>query len=92
MKFYLSESLLCVLQTSGISEREISQCFQNREGAFLCASYSEMDVVIESAWFVSYTNKLRKMKVVFSYDGQQVSIISACEADDVTCRIYSSKC
>lgn len=91
MKFQVIPALNCALEASGISERDITQCFQNRDGGFLLASSFDSIEHIESAWFVSTTNKLRKIKIVFSFDGKLVSVLSASEADDLACRIYSSE-
>ncbi len=48
-----------------VSEQEIRECFRNRTRAFLKDSRRKNKTKPPTLWFISLTNKMRPLKVVF---------------------------
>ena len=76
----------------GVTENEIRQCFENREGGFLEDAREEHQTDPPTQWFVAETNKRRKLKVVFiarqTKDGIRIAIRTAYPANADEIRIY----
>jgi hypothetical protein len=85
-----------------VSEDEIKQCFQNFEGDFIRDTREEHQTEPPTWWFISETNRMRKLKIAFvarkveDTDGQQtrVDIKSAFPPDleDIECWERHGKC
>lgn len=70
MKLFLSPSTRAKLARPdhNVTEREILECFANRDHTFLIDKRPEHQTPIPTQWFVSETDWGRKLKVVFIYD------------------------
>jgi hypothetical protein len=81
-----------------VSEDEVRQCFENVEGAFLRDIREKHETDPPSHWFISETNRGRKLKVVFvarkvvAVEGTagrvDIHIKTAFEPDEVDLRLY----
>ncbi len=49
----------------GVSEKEIRQCFLNRQKCFLEDEREKHQTVPPTQWFISLTNKNRELKILF---------------------------
>jgi len=80
-----------------VSEDEVRQCFENREGDYLEDTREEHRTDPPTHWFVSQTNRLRVLKVVFvarrikteSGSETRVEIKTAYPANPTEIDIYS---
>lgn len=79
----------CAIDNGELCEKDIAQCFENREGRFLQLSIGDQ-VPGNEAWFVSFNNRLRKFRVVFLLDAGLLCILSVCEADEEVCQRYDN--
>lgn len=71
-----------------VSENEISQCFENCEGGYLQDTREEHTTNPPTLWFVAFTNRNRKLKIMFVLDEGIVHIKSAYDATLEVERIY----
>jgi hypothetical protein len=93
MRLFLSPSTRAKLAKPdhNVTEREILECFANRDRTFLTDTRQEHQTPIPTQWFVSETDRGRKLKVVFIYDQRSgiVDIKSAYLASEEIQVIYS---
>ena len=88
MKIRLSSSIIEKLNTRDITEKDLYQCFENIEGSFLQDTREEHKTDPETNWFVSETNRKRKLKIMFIIRDGCVDIKSAYDATQQICEIY----
>lgn len=74
-----------------VTEPEIQQCFFNQEGNCLTDDREEHRTDPETLWFVSETNRCRKLKVVFILKDGSIHIKSAYDANAKDIAIYAEK-
>lgn len=76
----------------GVTEKEIRQCFENRDGGFLEDTREDHKTDPPTQWFVAETNSRRKLKVVFiarqAGNGIRIAIRTAYPANADEIRIY----
>jgi hypothetical protein len=66
MPIVISQRILRKLaEKHRVSEDEIRQCFMNVEGSYLRDTREKHDTDPPTHWFISETNRKRKLKVVF---------------------------
>jgi hypothetical protein len=66
MPIFISPRILKKLsERHNVSEDEVRQCFMNIEGGFLRDTREQHDTDPPSHWFISETNRRRKLKIVF---------------------------
>jgi hypothetical protein len=75
----------------GVSEREVHQCFENRDraGKLLLDTREQHKTDPPSQWFIARTNSNRLLKVIFVRSGRDVFLKSAFEPNDVEIAIYN---
>ena len=73
-----------------VDEREVSQCFMNRDGDFLEDLRPEHLTKPLTEWFVAETNKRRRLKVVFVQVGNDIDLKSCYDADEESIAIYDA--
>lgn len=77
-----------------VSRDEVWQCFLNRTGGFLIDHRLEHQTAPATKWFISETDKGRKLKIVFvdamTANGKEVAIKTAYEANADEIAIYDS--
>jgi uncharacterized DUF497 family protein len=93
VKIEISDSIReKLLKKHGVTPEEVSQCFANREGGFLEDTREEHRTDPPTQWFVSETDRRRKLKVVFiarqTRDGPRIFIRTAYPANADEIRIY----
>lgn len=75
-----------------VSEKEISQCFANRDGSYLIDNRADHQTDPVTRWFIAETNNGRLLKVVFVLtEAKEVSIKTAYEPNEDEKRIYENK-
>jgi hypothetical protein len=63
---YISEKVKAKLaEKHNVSPEEVTQCFENLEGGFLRDTREEHQTDPPTHWFISETNKRRKLKIAF---------------------------
>jgi hypothetical protein len=85
-----------LLEKHGVTEADVRQCFENCQGEFLADKREGHATDPPSHWFISETNKRRKLKVIFvareveTEKGKtlQVHIKSAFPPDEIETGIY----
>lgn len=66
MKLFISDPVREKLASKhGVTEAEIRQCFENREGRLLEDTREDHQTNPPTQWFISCSNRQRKLKVVF---------------------------
>ena len=66
MPIYISEKVKAKLaEKHGVTPEEVTQCFENLEGGFIEDTSLEHVSEPPTYWFVSETNKRRRLKVCF---------------------------
>lgn len=73
----------------GVTEAEVRQCFENREGRLLQDTREDHQIDPPTQWFISYTNQQRKLKVVFVLKEGNVYLKTAYEPNLTELTIYS---
>lgn len=71
-----------------VSVEEVEQCFWNRIGDLLEEHRDGHKTDPPSLWFISETDRRRKLKVIFVQEGNKVFIKSAYEPSKETLFIY----
>jgi uncharacterized DUF497 family protein len=68
MKLLMSQKIREKLRDAhGVSEKEVEQCFLNREGPFLRDLRAKNLTSPTTQWFIADTNKGRALKVCFIF-------------------------
>lgn len=63
---YISEKVKAKLaEKHNVTPEEVTQCFENLEGGFLRDTREDHQTDPPTFWFISETNKRRKLKVAF---------------------------
>jgi len=89
MPIIISDAVLLKLSTKHtVTENEVRQCFENREGGLLIDNRENHKTDPPTMWFVAPTNRNRFLKIIFVVDGLDIYIKSAYEASDEIKRIY----
>lgn len=73
----------------GVTEAEIRQCFENREGRLLEDTRENHQTNPPTQWFISYTNHQRKLKLVFVIKDGVIYLKTAYEPNQTELTIYS---
>lgn len=85
---HISPSVMEKIEARGISRADVEQCFLNREGG-LCDDTRAVHLTDPlTQWFVSYTDKGRRLKIMFVPEKDGPDLKSAYEATDEITRIY----
>lgn len=73
-----------------VTLKEITECFENRQGRDLFDTRAEHQTDPKTRWFLACTNHNRLLKVVFVPDAvdKSVDIKTAYEPNDTEIRIY----
>jgi len=72
-----------------VSEKEIRQCFLNRQKHFLEDEREEHKTVPPTQWFISLTNKQRELKILFVNENGKIHVKSAFEPNDKERWVYN---
>lgn len=90
MKLFISDLIREKLTSKhGVTEAEIRQCFENREGRLLEDTREDHQTNPPTQWFISNTNCRRKLKVVFVIKGGVIYLKTAYEPNQIELSIYS---
>ncbi|PLR33020.1 ADP-ribosyl-(dinitrogen reductase) hydrolase [Chimaeribacter californicus] len=54
-----------LLQKHGVSEKEVHECFLNRDGHYLKDTREKNQTLPPTLWFIAETNSGRKLKICF---------------------------
>jgi hypothetical protein len=84
----ISDKIKQKLAERNISRLELEQCFCNIEGKYLEDIRAEHKTNPTTKWFVSETDKGRRLKVMFVPEKDGIDIKSAYEATEEIYRIY----
>lgn len=92
MPIVISPKILDKLERKNppVTEKEIEQCFENRQGGLLQDTREEHATDPPTQWFVAETNHRRCLKVIFVLHGENIHIKSAYDASDEIQRIYKN--
>lgn len=71
-----------------VTEKELFECFENRNGKDLFDTRTEHITDPLTRWFLAYTNHCRLLKVVFIPRGDEIEIKSIYPPNDEEIRIY----
>lgn len=76
-----------------VTEKEIFECFANRDGNYLMDTREQHRTTPATLWFIAQTNRGRLLKVCFipPHQGQLAQLKSAFEPNDIEKCIYASK-
>lgn len=76
-----------------VTEKEVLECFVNRDGNYLMDIREQHRTTPPTLWFIAQTNRGRMLKVCFipPHQGHPAQLKSAFEPNDIEKRIYSSK-
>ncbi len=74
-----------------MSEREVEQCFENRDGSFLKDSREAHLTDPPTLWFIAETNKGRLLKVCFVNQENKIFIKTSYEPNSAEIEIYNRK-
>jgi uncharacterized DUF497 family protein len=90
MKIRMSEKTRQKLATKhgGVSDKEIRECFENREGLDLFDTRAEHLTDPLTRWFIAQTNHRRLLKIVFIPVKDSIEIKSVYEPNEEEIRIY----
>lgn len=84
----ISQDVLDKIGARGISRSDIEQCFFNRDGG-LCEDTRAQHLTNPlTQWFVSCTDKGRRLKIMFVPEQDGPDLKSAYDATDEIARIY----
>ena len=72
-----------------IIRREVEQCFDNRNGAFLLDGREENKTDPPTQWFIAKTNKDRNLKIVFVRRDKDIHLKTAYDPNAEEVRIYT---
>ena len=91
LKIRISADVLQKLKEKhNVDEREVTQCFINRDGRLLEERRAEHITSPLTEWFVAETNKRRRLKVVFVQVGNDIDLKSCYDADEESIAIYDA--
>ena len=89
MIIIFTESTLAKLaKKHNVNQKEVEQCFVNREGGLLTDDREDHKTNPPTLWFVAPTNKNRILKVAYIQDGKEIIVKTAYEANMEEIRIY----
>jgi hypothetical protein len=89
VRIIYSQSIEQKLASRGICQKEIVECFENRDGGLCIDTREEHATTPPTHWFVAETNRLRKLKIMYVLSEDTVYLKSAYEATPEICRIYN---
>ena len=90
MKLYFTERIKAKLDGKhGVEQREVYECFMNREGRFLEDTRERHKTDPPTRWFVAKTQAGRLLKVVFINLDGKILVKTAYEANPKEISIYS---
>ncbi len=72
----------------GVTEKEIQDCFINRESGFLVDTREDHQSDPPTQWFIAETNKGRSLKIAFVQRGSDIFIRTAYEPNTQEVAIY----
>lgn len=75
----------------GVTLEEIKECFANRDGEYLYDTRPEHLTSPITRWFISETNKGRKLKICFLHTGGDTFIKTAFEPNQTEIKLYEDK-
>lgn len=89
MKFIFSPEIEKKLRAKhSVTKEEVEQCFFNRQGGLLEDDRADNKTDPPTQWFISKTDKKRKLQVVFILKGDKVIIKTAFEPSEGRIRLY----
>lgn len=80
-----------LLKKHKVTEKEVRECFLNRERTALKDEREEHQTEPPTLWIISKTNHLRDLKLVFIIKERNVILKTAYEPSDKEIQIYLSK-
>lgn len=82
-----------LLVKHNVVEKEVFECFVNREGNYLKDTREQHQTTPPTLWFIAETNRGRLLKICFipPHNGFPAQLKSAFEPNEVERRIYASK-
>jgi len=78
-----------LLSKHEVTEAEVRQCFENRDGKLLLDPREKHKTNPPTQWFISYTNKQRRLKIVFVLKEGVVYLKTAYEPNQIEIDIYN---
>lgn len=92
LSFVFSDKILEKLHNKhdGVTQTEVLECFDNSDGRLLEDTREEHKTVPPTQWFISETNRGKKLKVCFVYDEKtnKVHIKTAFKPNDIEIYIF----
>jgi uncharacterized DUF497 family protein len=90
MNLFISDATRSKLTAKhGVSEAEVKQCFENREGKLLEDDREGRKTDPPTQWFIAETNKQRLLKVLFILKDGVIHLKTAYEPNQIEIHIYS---
>ncbi|GMR15305.1 MAG: hypothetical protein BMS9Abin30_0930 [Gammaproteobacteria bacterium] len=80
-----------ILAKHGVTEKEVKECFANRDRFALRDEREDHQTDPPSCWIIAETNHLRELKVVFVVKDGVPAVKTAYEPNPEEVRIYNSK-
>ena len=74
-----------------VERREVEQCFENMSGPLLIDNREDHRSDPPTLWFLSRTNKGRRLKVVYIQTSSTIRLRTCYEPNDVEIAIYDIK-
>lgn len=76
-----------------VTEKEVFECFANREGNYLMDTREIHKTTPPTLWFIALTNKGKILKICFipPHQGHPAQLKSAFEPNEIERKIYASK-
>jgi hypothetical protein len=71
-----------------VSKREVEQCFRNKYGNYLEDARENHKTNPPTYWFVSNTNNLRRLKIIFVFKDGNVHLKSAYDCTEIVESLY----
>lgn len=89
MPIIISETIRAkLLAKHSLSEKEVYECFQNRNGEIFEDTRENHRTDPPTLWFVAETNRLRSVKVCYVQKGNKVFLKTAYDADPTAISLY----
>lgn len=89
MAFLISESIRAkLLAKHDVTEKEVMECFANREGDIFRDTRERHLTDPPTLWFVAETNRGRKLKVCYVQKGKRVHLKTAFAANPAEISLY----
>ncbi|WP_414165409.1 hypothetical protein ACMGGS_06025 [Superficieibacter sp. BNK-5] len=71
-----------------VTEKEVEECFLNRDGNFLYDTREKNNTIPPTQWFIAETNKGRALKICFVQTPSALVLKTAYEPNETESHIY----